>query len=200
MLLITSFPLISFHGFQHAQNVLTGDTVLAGVTVSDWQFHVAAIGIIITWVINLFLVGKIPKFGKYVHMMTAVASNLFNFFVAYVSLVIAFALSFVVLFPSQTSLDNFLTAPIKIIAMMTGELEYNSIIYPSNQIITMDLNGAHGNGSIKSEVRPLDYPITGQVLLAVFVIIVSIVIMNLLIGTPGMFHCRNSLILSMFLF
>jgi hypothetical protein len=193
LLLIISFPLISFYDNPYVENKQDD-----AITFKPWQSHVAAIGIMTTWVINMIHVGKIPKFGIYVQMLLAVGSNLFNFLVAFYSLVIAFALSFVVLFPSQASLNNFLTAPIKVLAMMTGELEYNSLFYPMNQIITLDLNSTNGNGTISFVEKELDYAVTPQILLAVFVIIVSIVIMNLLIGEAGIFYCRNCLIIHIF--
>jgi hypothetical protein len=177
MMTIMSFPLISFHN-----NPFDKD----GIVVASWQYHVAAIGIIITWVLNMFLVGKIPKFGKYVQMLIAVGSNFFNFFVAYFSLVIAFSLSFVVLFPGESSFGDFLTSPIKVLVMMTGELEYNDLYYPMGQNITLNINdideGGNVHGIIEDVPQKQVFPFTGHVLLAIFIVIVSIVIMNLLFG------------------
>ncbi len=176
LMTIVSFPLISFH-----QNPFGDEPT----TVSSWQFHVAGIGAVITWVLNMFLVGKIPKFGKYVQMLIAVGWNFFNFFVAYFSLVVAFALAFVVLFPSEISFSNFVTAPIKVLVMMTGEIDYNSLYYPTNQKINLsvDANGSlTGQGAIEEVPANQIFPLTGHFLLAVFIVIVSIVIMNLLFG------------------
>ena len=90
------------------------DQIIRGtVTITTWQYHVAAIGIFITWIINMLMVGKIPRFGKYVQMLKTVGSNFFSFFVAYSSLVMAFALSFNVLFPAEESFGFFLTSFIK---------------------------------------------------------------------------------------
>jgi hypothetical protein len=177
MLTIVSFPLISFlHDPFHPK----------GIVLFSWQYHVAALGVISVWVLNMFFVGKIPKFGKYVQMLIAVGSNFFNFFVAYFSLVIAFSLCFVVLFPTETSFSDFLTAPIKVLVMMTGELEYNDLYYPMGQNITLNLNDIDALGNVHGIIEEVEqkqvFPFTGHVLLTLFIVIVSIIIMNLLFG------------------
>ena len=149
----------------------------------------------------LFQVGKIPRFGKYVQMLKTVAWNFFNFFVAYSSLVMAFALSFNVLFPEEEAFGFFVTSFMKTLVMMTGELEYNDLYYPSSEKI--DLNGTYviqhskndsnlnmttanigrvGDVEIIEETQKQIFPFTPHVLLALFVALVSIVIMNLLFG------------------
>ena len=149
----------------------------------------------------LFQVGKIPRFGKYVQMLKTVGWNFFNFFVAYSSLVMAFALSFNVLFPEEEAFGFFVTSFMKTLVMMTGELEYNDLYYPSSEKI--DLNGTYviqhskndsnlnmttanigrvGDVEIIEETQKQIFPFTPHVLLALFVALVSIVIMNLLFG------------------
>lgn len=107
LMTIITFPLISLHTdpFQEEKSE---------VTVSAWQFHAAGIGVFITWVLQLFLIGKVPKFGKYVQMLMNVGWSFFNFFVAYSSLLIGFALSFVILFPREISFSQAMAAPIKV--------------------------------------------------------------------------------------
>ena len=170
----------------------TEDSILADatdrgirVTITTCQYHVAAIGIFITWIINMLMVGKIPTLGKYVQMLKTVGSNFFSFFVAYSSLVMAFALSFHVLFPAEESFGFFLTSFIKTIVMMTGELGYNSLYYPEELELNMTLaDNASGivHGEILQETRSMLFPLTPHLLLALFLALVSIVIMNLLFG------------------
>ena len=38
------------------------------LTLQRWQYHVAAYACLFLWLEMLMLVGKIPKFGKYIHM------------------------------------------------------------------------------------------------------------------------------------
>ena len=60
---------MSFH-----QNPLAGEGK-GGFRVWSWQYHVASIGISVTWFINMILVGKVPKLGIYIHMFLAVGSR-----------------------------------------------------------------------------------------------------------------------------
>ena len=93
--------------------------------VSRWQHHAAAIGVFLVWGELMLMVGRLPTFGKksikrrflkrflppsstsgiYVQMFTTVAKNFFKFLAAYFCLLVAFALSFCVLFPNYQSFD-----------------------------------------------------------------------------------------------
>ena len=106
LLTIITFPMISFHSNPFASD--------AHVTFIGWQYHAAGIGVLITWILQMFLIGKVPRFGKYVQMLMTVSWSFFNFFVAYSSLIAGFALAFVVLFPREVAFDEILGAPIKV--------------------------------------------------------------------------------------
>ena len=106
LLTIASFPMISFHSDPFHRE--------AGTHMHAWQYHAAGVGVLITWILQMFLIGKVPKFGKYVQMLINVGWSFFNFFVAYFTLIIGFALSFVVLFPREVTFKEAITAPIKV--------------------------------------------------------------------------------------
>ena len=59
LIIIFSFPLISFH-----QNPF-----VEVFSMKLWQFHLAAFGCFLTWLQMMLLIGKLPKFGKYVQML-----------------------------------------------------------------------------------------------------------------------------------
>ncbi len=65
-----------------------------------WQHHAAAVGVFFVWGELMILFGKLPPFGIYVQMFTTVAKNFSKFLAAYFCLLVAFALSFCVLFPN----------------------------------------------------------------------------------------------------
>lgn len=180
LMTILSFPLISFHfnpfGFGPEDP-----------TFSSWQFHAAGIGVLTTWILQMFLIGKVPRFGKYVQMLLNVGWSFFNFFVAYISLILGFGLSFVVLFPKEVAFVEALSAPIKVLVMMTGEIEYNDLYYPQRDTIFLNItqtnnSETHGIGYIDDEDIPQYFPITAHAILTIFIIVVAIVIMNLLFG------------------
>ena len=57
-----SFPLVSFYfNPWHWEE--------KGVaTVLRWQYHVNGVGLFCTWVIQLFIMGRIPRFGIYIEV------------------------------------------------------------------------------------------------------------------------------------
>lgn len=67
------------------------------------------------------LVGRFPIFGLYVQMFTTVAVNFSKFLMAYCCLLIAFGLSFGVLFPNYPAFEYIPWALLKTVIMMAGK-------------------------------------------------------------------------------
>ena len=130
--------------------------------VERWQHHAAAIGVFLVWGELMLMVGRLPTFGIYVQMFTTVAKNFFKFLTAYFCLLVAFALSFCVLVPNYRSFNsNVVFAVVKSLVMMAGEIEYEDIIYENGEEL---------------------YPVTGHMMILLFVVLISIILMNLLVG------------------
>ncbi|XP_017463328.1 PREDICTED: LOW QUALITY PROTEIN: transient receptor potential channel pyrexia-like, partial [Rhagoletis zephyria] len=92
------------------------------LAVPMWQHHVAAIVVLLVWLELMMLVGRFPIFGVYVQMFTKVAGNFCKFLLAYICLLIAFCLSFSVLFNDYPPFENITWSLLKAITMMSGEL------------------------------------------------------------------------------
>lgn len=88
------------------------------------------------------------------------AANFAKFLMAYCCLLVAFSLSFGVLF---TNYPAFLVSwtMLKTIAMMAGELEMEDIFYDDTKIL---------------------YPVTAQAMFLAFVLLVTVILTNLLVG------------------
>ncbi len=130
--------------------------------IDRWQHHAAAIGTFLVWGELMLMIGRLPTFGIYVQMFTTVAKNFSKFLAAYFCLLVAFALSFSVLFPNYQSFNvNPGPAVIKTLVMMAGELEYENFIYENGQAL---------------------YNTSGHFMIMIFVVLVSIILMNLLVG------------------
>ena len=130
--------------------------------MSRWQHHAAAIGVFLVWGELMLMVGRLPTFGIYVQMFTTVARNFFRFLAAYFCLLVAFALSFCVLFPNYQSFNvAAVSAVVKALVMMAGEIEYENFIYENGAAL---------------------YPFTGHLMILLFVVLISIILMNLLVG------------------
>lgn len=130
--------------------------------VPDWQYHVAAIVIFLVWLELMMIVGRFPIFGLYVQMFTKVAVNFAKFLLAYCCLLIAFGLSFGVLFNSYPAFKSIFWTLLKTITMMSGELEFEDIFY--------------------DEQYPIRFPVTSHGMFFAFVLLVTIILTNLLVG------------------
>ncbi|XP_057651499.1 transient receptor potential channel pyrexia [Diorhabda carinulata] len=132
--------------------------------VFSWQHHVAAICIFITWVELMMIVGRFPMFGLYIQMFTTVAVNYAKFMMAYICLFLAFALSFGVIFANYPAFQDLKWVFLKVIIMMSGELEYEDVFFPEEE---------------KYRIR---YPYTAHLMYLGFVILVTIILTNLIVG------------------
>ncbi|XP_059216048.1 transient receptor potential channel pyrexia [Stomoxys calcitrans] len=129
--------------------------------VPIWQHHVAAVVVLLVWVELMMLVGRFPIFGVYVQMFTKVAVNFGKFLLAYICLLIAFGLSFSVLFNDYKAFKNITWSLLKSITMMSGELEFEDIFY--------------GDVVVK-------YPVTAHFIFLSFVLLVTVILTNLMVG------------------
>lgn len=130
--------------------------------VYKWQHHIAAIAIFFTWLELMLIVGRFPMFGLYVQMFQTVAINFVKFLIAYSCLLIAFGLSFGVLFTNYPSFQNLIWGLLKTIIMMSGELEFEDIFYGDEYEIL--------------------YPVTAHIIFLAFVLLVTIILTNLMVG------------------
>lgn len=94
-------------------------------------------------------------------MFTKVAVNFAKFLLAYCCLLIAFGLSFGVLFSSYPAFEKIPWTLLKTITMMSGELEFENIFY----------------GNV-----PIQFPGTSHGMFFAFVMLVTIILTNLLVG------------------
>ncbi|KAK7062941.1 hypothetical protein SK128_003697 [Halocaridina rubra] len=127
-----------------------------------WEHHLAAIVILISWIKLLLLIARFPVFGLYVQMYTQVTKNFGIFLFAYLCLINAFSLSFGVLFPNHAPFKIYFLRFLKTMVMMTGEIEYDEWFFDQNKTIM--------------------YPGTSHIVFGVFLIFVTIILMNLLVG------------------
>ncbi|XP_046346459.2 transient receptor potential cation channel subfamily A member 1 homolog isoform X2 [Haliotis rufescens] len=113
---------------------------------------------------------KFPMFGIYVVMLSEVLLTVIQVFVVFFLFIVAFSLGFYTVFQNQVAFQNVPRSIIKTGVMMIGEFEFDAIF----------------NEQFKSS--PVDYrdkvhfPEVAYVLFVTFLILVSIIVTNLLIG------------------
>ena len=174
------------------------------LSLERWQYHLAAFTCMLLWLEMLMLVGKIPKFGKYIHMFKyvfllqyfsrlfflqpstsrSVSMKMLEFFTSYLWLAIGFMMMFVILFSSERALniENFPGALVTILVMMLGEINYSDLYYPTDQNFTFTFNESGGAGEISEVESFQQFPATAHFILIFFILVFCLVIMNLLVG------------------
>lgn len=144
------------------------EIALIGVTLSILfgnqlaRPQMSAIAILLSWAELILLIGRHPSNSTNIEMLKTVSWNFFKFLAWYSILIIAFALSFYILFrDSKESDDNFFLDPgmsiFKTVVMLTGEFDAGSIPF-------------------------VDHPGVSHLLFVLFVFLIAIVLFNLLNG------------------
>lgn len=143
-------------------SVIMASGIILIPSTHTWQHHVAALGVLLVWVELMMVVGRFPMFGIYVQMFTQVSINFFKFLAAYVCLIVGFSLGFSVLHKNYKSFADPLVSLLKTVIMMSGELEFEDVFF--------------------DQTAPLKYPGTAHLLLLGFVILVTVILTNLMVG------------------
>ena len=131
--------------------------------IDTWQKHLGALSVLICWFELMMLVGRLPRLGLYIHMFSKVLKDFFQFLLAYASLAIGFAVAFAVLFPHYPPVGDPWRSTLKVLVMMTGELEFGDMFYPDNDDDTI--------------LNP-----TASLVFTAFLFVMTIILMNLLVG------------------
>ncbi|ODM97981.1 Transient receptor potential channel pyrexia, partial [Orchesella cincta] len=118
-------------------------------SIGPYQYQAAALTVFLAWAFILQQISRFPSLGKYIEMFGQVLKSFGFFLLTFMSLFIAFALSFSILFPTNSAFTFFCYSVLK----------------------TCFTDGTVVTG-----------PLLGHLLYAVFVLVISIVLMNLVIG------------------
>lgn len=126
----------------------------------DWQWNFGSISIVLAWIMLNLYIQKFPKLGIYVVMFRYILYTFFKFFLVFLLFIIAFGLGFYSLIQNQTPYSTSWNAIIRTSVMMIGEFDYNDIFHGEDEV---------------------HYWLT-YVLFCSFLIVMTIIIMNLLVG------------------
>lgn len=154
-------------------SVLATCFVYSGRTYS-WQSHVGAYAVLCGWGNLMLMIGQLPMFGAYVAMFTSIQAQVFKLLLAYACLLVGFTASFCVMFPHSKSFSSPHTGLIKVLVMMTGEVDFEDLFFP-NDTFREDPSVARGASWFFLQV-------SAQLCFLLFLLFVTIVLMNLLVG------------------
>lgn len=171
------FGITGYSSFRHyvvqAENIIDWFVIASVFIISyiytnrtyTWQNHIGAFAVLLGWTNLMLMIGQLPVFGAYVAMYTKVQGEFAKLFMAYSCMLVGFTISFCVIFPSSSSFANPFMGFITVLVMMTGE-----------QDLELLLNDPDGKDP------PLILEISAQITFVLFLLFVTVILMNLLVG------------------
>lgn len=130
-----------------------------------WQNHVGGYAVLGAWTNLMLMMGQLPMFGDYVAMYQKVLTEFLKLLLAYMCLLLGFTICFCVVFPNEEMFSNPLMGFISTLSMMVGELNLNILINDPTQ-----------------DDPPLISELSCQIIFILFLMFVTIILMNLLVG------------------
>ncbi|CAF1560807.1 unnamed protein product, partial [Didymodactylos carnosus] len=124
------------------------------------QWQLGSLAVFLSWFSLVLFIQKFPRFGIFVVMLTDILRTFSRFFLVFFLFVIGFALAFHMLLQNHNPFQRFGDSLLKTCVMMVGELEYEGIFHSE---------------------EPNYFAIT-YLFFIIFIIVMSVIIMNLLIG------------------
>ncbi|KAK7602697.1 hypothetical protein V9T40_006671 [Parthenolecanium corni] len=126
----------------------------------DLHTPVGACAVLCAWSYLMITIGQLPFFGTYIAMFNKVLKEFLKMITAFFCLLVGFTFTFCVLKPDY--FGNPLAGFVRVVGMMTGELNLSDVI------------------TLEPSMFVLEY--TMLAVLWLFMILVTIVLMNLLVG------------------
>ncbi|XP_022241901.1 transient receptor potential cation channel subfamily A member 1 homolog isoform X2 [Limulus polyphemus] len=127
-----------------------------------WQWQLGALSVFLAWIVLVMFIRKFPVLGIYVNMFTDILRTFSKFFIVFFLFIVAFAFGFYTLLQNQDPFENIGESILKTSVMMIGEIEFDSIFNDSE--------------------NPIHFKPPTYILFVIFLILMSIIIMNLLVG------------------
>jgi ankyrin repeat protein len=168
---IAGYPTVKQY-LSHPENIIEWTVIVSVFVISfiytgrtyTWQNHIGAFAVLFGWTNLMLMIGQLPVFGSYVAMYTRVQGEFAKLLLAYSCLLIGFTISFCVIFPDSSTFANPFIGLITVLVMMTGELNLDLLVDDD------------------PEDPPFLLEISAQVTYILFLLFVTVILMNLLVG------------------
>ena len=133
-----------------------------------WQWILGFLVLLFGFTVLLDLLQKFPHFGIYVVMFFKTAKTIIDFMIIFMVFWICFALAFNIMLANQPTFSTVRESLVNVMFMMLGEYNYQGTFYPSTGVGTFP--------------KAIAYNEATKVLFLLFAFVMSIIIMNLLVG------------------
>ncbi|XP_060534956.1 transient receptor potential channel pyrexia [Cylas formicarius] len=168
---IAGYPSVRQY-LSHPENIIEWTVIVSVFVISfiytgrtyTWQNHIGAFAVLFGWTNLMLMIGQLPIFGPYVAMYTRVQGEFAKLLLAYSCLLIGFTISFCVIFPDSSTFANPFIGLITVLVMMTGELSLDLLVDDD------------------PDDPPFLLEISAQVTYILFLLFVTVILMNLLVG------------------
>ncbi|XP_049701626.2 transient receptor potential channel pyrexia isoform X1 [Helicoverpa armigera] len=141
--------------------VVSWDT---GSDPPEWARLVASVALLFSWFEMMFLLSRFPDWGFYVLMFGKVANKVVKILLSFLFLIFGFSITFMIQFRAKPPFEGPWSAFVTTMVMMTSEFDYQDTI------------------SKKSAIEVSASIIILRIIFMSFLILISIILMNLLVG------------------
>ncbi|XP_031557741.1 transient receptor potential cation channel subfamily A member 1-like isoform X2 [Actinia tenebrosa] len=145
------------------------DFLFAYITDPYSWWLIALVSIFLCFINFVLFLRRFNMFGIYISMFLEVLRSVVKVMLIFIEIIMAFAIAFFILFKEQPSFNSFVRSFVKTTVMTLGEIDFTSTF--------VDSLGGNENGSPENP-----YPQVALVFCLVFMLAMSISLMNLLVG------------------
>ncbi|XP_063963704.1 transient receptor potential cation channel subfamily A member 1 homolog [Lytechinus pictus] len=151
-----------------------------GVSIRlGWQWQCGAVAVFLAWINLILFIRRFSGLGIYVIMFIDILRTFMKFVLILILFVVAFALAFYTLLMNQQPFHSVQYSFAKTFVMMIGELDFGDIFHSQNYLRTENTLADSEEDFFLTSVF---YEGITYTIFALFLIIMSILIMNLLVG------------------
>ncbi|CAG7729227.1 unnamed protein product [Allacma fusca] len=143
--------------------MISVSTVVCQNEISSWYYLCAAFSVVLAWTLILMQIGNIYGIGVYVQIFKTVLRRFSYVMSTYSVMLIAFSISFSIIFPEEKLFTTLPASFFRVVSMMVGELNFDDIFN-------------------KEEESLRAFPYATQWIHTGFIVSVTVVLVNLLIG------------------
>ncbi|XP_071493985.1 uncharacterized protein [Diadema antillarum] len=144
-----------------------------------WQWQCGTLAVFLAWINLILFIRRVPILGIYVIMFLDIVRSFLKFLPILLLFLAAFTLAFYALLMNQEPFHRVEYSLAKTIVMMVGELDFSDIFHSQNYLNT---ENTLADGREDYFLTFVFYRRTTYIMLTVFLVVMSILMMNLLLS------------------